>query len=233
MADLTSICTGQRMACALRVTRLNADCTPALGAGNGVVTAGLISLNLDPEVEEGATFQPKNACGDILWTAEEDDKIARWTGDFEIGLWDFELIELLSDAALGVGATGTPWDGENAGFFAPGPTTTSKPGVGLEVWVKTASLGDEGSCAPAADLPPYARYVFPRVKVRPGGNTFNGEAKMFTGSMKASPNPQWADGPYGDWMLSTDFSDEPDKAWASFYDDTVPDTACGYITVGS
>ena len=48
MADLESICVGQRQACALRVTRLAADCTPVLGAGNGVCTAGLITLNADP-----------------------------------------------------------------------------------------------------------------------------------------------------------------------------------------
>lgn len=233
MADLDSIAVGQRQACALRVTRLNDDCTPATGAGNGVVTAGLVTLNADPEVEEGAKYQPKSACDKILWTAEEPDKIVRYTGDFEIGLWDFELIELMTDCALGVGAIGTPWAGDNAGVFAPGPSTEASAGVALEIWVKNAGLGDDGECGPAATHPPYTRYVFPKVKVRPGGRTFNGDAAMFTGSIKISPNPQWEDGPYGDWMLTTDFSDEPDKAYVQFFDEDVPEGEYGYITVGS
>ncbi len=233
MADLESICVGQRQACALRVTRLDADCTPVLGAGNGVCTAGLITLNADPEVEEGTTFQPKNACGDILWTAEDDDKVLRYTGDFEIGLFDFELIELMTNASLLVGATGTPWEGENIGVGMPGPSTTASYGVGLEVWVKNAGIGSEGQCGPASELPPYTRYVFPLVKIRPGGRTFNGEAAMFTGSVKISPNPQWADGPYGDWQATTDFSTDPDKAYMQFFDEDVPETGCGYIVVGS
>lgn len=233
MADLESICVGQAKACALRATRLNTDCTPATGAGNGVCTAALVTLNADPEVEEGAKFNPKNACGDILWGAEEDDKILRYTGDFEFGLWDFELIELLTNAALGVGAVGSPWDGDNAGLFMPGPNTPSSPGVGLEIWVPNFGVGDAGQCGPAATHPPYTRYVFPMVKVRPGGRTFNGEAAMFSGSIKISPNPNWSNGPYADWGLTTSFTEEPDKAYAMFYDDELPETSCGYISVGS
>ena len=233
MSDLASLCVGQRQACAVRATRLEDDCTPALGAGNGACTAALVTLNVDPEIEEGAKHQPKSACDKILWTAEEPDKVVRWTGSFEFGLWDFELIELLTDFALGVGAVGTPWDGDNAGLFAPGPSTAASPGVGLEIWVKNAGEGDEGQCGPASTHPPYTRYVFPLVKVTPGSRTFNGDAAMFAGSIKVSPNPQWADGPYGDWGLTTDFSDEPDKAWAQFFDEELPDTGCGYIVVGS
>jgi len=233
MADLASICVGQRQACALRATRLDVNCAPVLGAGNGAVTAGLVTLNADPEVEEGAKFQPKNACDNILWTAEEEDKIVRYTGDFEMGLWDYELIELLTNSALGVGAVGTPWAGQNVGLFAPGPTTPSAFGCGLEIWVKNAGAGSEGQCGPEGTHPPYTRYVFPLVKIRPGGRTFNGEASMFTGSIKISPNPAWGDGPYGDWQLTTDFSDEPDKAYVQFADEDLPATSCGYVSVGS
>ena len=45
------ICIGQRQACALRVTRLDSDCTPAVGADNAVVTTALVTMNLDPEIE--------------------------------------------------------------------------------------------------------------------------------------------------------------------------------------
>lgn len=222
------ICIGQRQACALRATRLNADCTPAEGADNAVVTAALATLTLEPQVEEGQTFNPPNACGDYLWSAEDPDRILRYTGDGELVLYDYELIELMTDSALLTGAVGTPWAGDNAGVAYPGPASTPSPGVCLEIWVKNAGVGDEGPCGPSDSHPPYTRYVLYRCRVRPGGRTFNGEASMFTFSIKVGPNPQWGTGPWGDWNVTQ----TPDiNPVAQFYDDALPDTGCGYIEV--
>lgn len=229
-----TICLGQRQACAFRATRLNDDCTPATGADNAVVTQGLVTLNADPDVEEGATFEPKNACDDILWTATEDDRIKRYTGDFEFGLWDYELIELMTGAQLLVADATVAWSGDNAGITYPGPGSPASPGVALEIWVKNAGVGEVGQCGPAATHPPFTRYVFPYVRARIGGRTFNNEAAMFTGSIKIDPNPSWDQGPYGDWPLTTGFADFPDAAYVQFWDeeDNVPDVpACGYQSV--
>lgn len=223
------ICIGQRQACALRVTRLDADCTPAVGADNAVVTTALVTMNLDPEIEEGTVFEPKNACDDILWTAENPDKIKRYTGDGEFGVWDYELIELMTDAALLLGAVSSPWSGDVVGIAHPGPSTPSGDGVGLEIWVKASGTGTAGTCGPAATHPPYIRHVFPRVLIRPGGRTFENDAAMFNFSMKASSNANWGDGPWGDWVPSVPLPD--DSPHIEFYDEELPTTACGYISV--
>lgn len=231
-----SLCLGQRQACAIRVTRLNSDCTPAEGDDNAVVSAGLVTLNIDPEVEEGATYQPKNACDQIRWTAEEEDRITRWTGDFEFSDFDFELMEIMFNAALLVGAATSPWEGQNIGVSGAGPNSPSGNGVGIELWVKNAGLGDQGQCGPVSDVPPYTRYVLPLVKVRPGGRTFNVDAGVLAGSIKASPNPQWGQGPWGDWQAEVGFEDSAlaSESWVQFWDDDIPDTdGCGYLSVPS
>jgi hypothetical protein len=228
-----TICLGQRQACAFRATRLEDDCTPAVGADNAVVTNGLVTLNADPDVEEGTTFEPKNACDDILWTATEDDRIKRYTGDFEFGLWDYELIELMTGASLLIADSTVAWSGKNAGITYPGPNSAASPGVALEIWVKTAGIGDVGQCGPESTNPPFVRYVFPYVRARVGGRTFSNEAAMFTGSIKIDPNPNWDMGPYGDWPITTGFADFPAEAYVQFWDEAanLPDTGCGYIVV--
>lgn len=228
-----SICLGQRQACAMRVTRLDEDCSPAVGEDNAVVTAGLVTLNADPEVEEGTTYQPKNACDKIRWTATGEDRVTRYTGDFEFADFDFELMELLFNAALLTGAVGSPWAGETIGVSGVGPNSPVGNGVGIEIWVKNAGLGDEGECGPSAEIPPYTRYVFPRVRVRPGGRTFSNDAATMTGSVRMTPNPQWGQGPWGDWQATVGFEDDTLKTecYVQFWDDDVPDDDCGYIEV--
>jgi len=223
-----TICLGERQACALRATRLNDDCTVAEGEDNAVVTAALMTLTASPEVEEGTTYQPKNACDDIRWTAEEPDNIIRYTGDGEMTDFDNELIELLTDSALFTGAVGTPWEGMNIGTGMPGPDTPANPGVALEIWVKNAVVGSEGPCGPAGSHPPFTRYVFPRVRIRPGDRTFSNDPATFAFSIKASPNPQWGEGPWGDWQPAEEIGNYP---YVRFWDDALPETGCGYIEV--
>lgn len=224
-----TICLGERQACAIRATRLNADCTAAEGDDNAVVTAALMTLTLSPEVEEGTTYQPKNACDDIRWTAQEADNIVRYTGDGEFTDFDPELIELLTDAALMTGAAGTPWEGMNIGNAMPGPNTPASPGVALELWVKNAVVGSDGPCGPEDTHPPYTRHVLGRVRVRPGDRTFNNDAASFAFSIKVEANPQWGEGPWGDWQAAEAMPD--DSPWVSFWDDTLPDVGCGYVEV--
>lgn len=224
-----TICIGQRQACALRATRLGSDCSPVEGEDNAVVTTALVTANLDPDIEEGTNFEPKNACDEILWTAEEPSKIKRLTGDIELGVFDYELIELLTDCSLLVGAAGSPWEDKNIGVAYPGPQTASTYGVALEIWVKAQATGNTGPCGPAGTHPPYIRHVFPRVLLTPSGRTFENDVAMFRASMKASANSQWGEGPWGDWPATTGIPST--SPHAEFFDDALPATACGYIEV--
>ena len=86
---------GELGACVVRAARLNSNCAPTGGVNGGIVTAGLVTMTVDPQIEEGTKYEPKNACGSTLYTAERDDKILRQNISGEFGFSDFELMALL------------------------------------------------------------------------------------------------------------------------------------------
>ena len=59
---------GELQACIVRAARLDSDCSPTGGVNGGIVTAALVTLTADPDIEEGTNYEQKNACGDILFT---------------------------------------------------------------------------------------------------------------------------------------------------------------------
>ena len=186
MASNNVTCIAERSACVLRATRLGSDCTPLTGATDGALTTAIATINLSPDVEEGTRYEPKDACGRILYSASDPDIVKRYNITIDLHMVDFELYELLTDGQLLLGKTGTTWDGQVVGVSAPGATTTQGYGVGLEIWTKTAS--DTGVCGPASTNPPYIRHVLPRVMLRPADRTFEGAAatNSFAGTAEAN-----------------------------------------------
>src|SRR6478735_6329807 len=153
MASNNVACIGQRSACAVRATRLGPDCSPVTGAANMTVVAeSLVTMTATPDVEEGTKYEPKDACGRLVFTAADPDVIKRWTLDIELVLWDPELIEIMTDSTLLVGSGSSPWSGKSVGVLTPGPQTAQGNGVALEIWAKTAT--GSGVCGPAATTPP-------------------------------------------------------------------------------
>ena len=210
----------------LRATRLGSDCTPLTGATDGALTTAIATINLSPDVEEGTRYEPKDACGRILYSASDPDIVKRYNITIDLHMVDFELYELLTDGQLLLGKTGTTWDGQVVGVSAPGATTAQGYGVGLEIWTKTAS--DTGVCGPASTNPPYIRHVLPRVMLRPADRTFEGAAATNSFAGTAEANLAWDEGPWGDWMAEDPMP--ADSPWVRFYDDTVPASSCGFVT---
>lgn len=225
MATNSVACVGQRSACAVRATRLGPDCSPVTGGDSDfAVTTALTTFTATPDVEEGTKFEPKNACGDLLWTAADPDIVKRWTVEFEFGMFDFELAELLTDSTALLGAASSPWPGKVVGIEAPGPRTEQGYGVALEIWVKTAT--GQGVCGPADVNPPYVRHVFPRALLRLNDRTFENDVATFKFSGTAETNVSWGCGPYADCPIDPGLSG--DTAYAQFFDTDLPEATCGY-----
>ena len=229
MASNNVVCIAERSACVIRATRLGSDCTPLTGPTDGALATAIATMTLSPDVEEGTRYEPKDACGRIVYSTSDPDIVKRYTVNLELHLVDFEMYELLTDGALMLGKTGTEWEGKVVGVTAPGATTTQGYGVGLELWTKTAS--DQGVCGPADTNPPYVRHVLPRVKLRPGDRTFDGTPATNTFVGVAEANLAWNEGPWGDWMAEDPMP--ADTPWARFYDLDLPVGSCGFVQPGA
>lgn len=193
------VCIGELQACILRASRLDSDCTPTGGVNGGIVTAGLVTLTADPDVEEGTVYEQKNACGDILFTYEKDDKIKRYNLSGELGFSDFEMMALLFGGSTILGRAGGAFAGEVIGYADPLYTAAARNGVYLEV-ITTAIAEGAGSCVVAGSANPFAiGHIFGKVKLRPGSSTFADDVKRIAFSGKGTNNPNIFNGPWNDY----------------------------------
>ena len=151
---------GQAQACALRATKLAADCSVVDTPGNVFVGGAIATGNLTPEIKEGAEISADNACGGIDWLIKNQDRIKWWNLDLEITVWDYELLQAMVGGSLIIGKTGDAAEGKVIGWHAPAYQDGESPGVALEIWVR-AALGS-GYCPPASvtGAPGYIRHIF-------------------------------------------------------------------------
>lgn len=227
MASNAVACIGQRSACAVRATRLDSTCAAATGAAATVVTAGLVTMTATPDIEEGQRFEPKNACGTIMWTAEDPTITKRYTITAEFCTWDYELVELLTDAAILIGPASTTWATKAMGIALPGSSTTIGNGVALEIWSKTA--GATGVCGAVSTLPPYVRHIFPYCLLHIDDHTFADDVSTLKLSGTANANSLWGVGPYGDWQGPV-AGVPADSPYTQVYSAALPTTGCGFTS---
>ena len=190
---------GELQACIVRAARLDSDCSPTGGVNGGIVTAALVTLTADPDIEEGTNYEQKNACGDILFTYEKENKIKRYTISGEFGVSDFELMALLFGGGTILGKASGSYAGKVIGYYDPLYTAAATNGVYLEV-ITTAIVQGAGNCAVAGSSTPHAiGHVFGKVKLLPGSQSFGDDIKRVTFSGKAVNNPNLFDGPWNDY----------------------------------
>lgn len=232
MAIVGDGCFIQRSACALRITRLGADCSPVAGVGNGAIATAIATITATPDVTEGTSFNPTDACGRVVFSAKDPSVTNRYTFEMELIGVDYEFIEIATSSSLILGASGSgpsgSWANKAIGIERPGPTTANTDGFGLEVWVKNGA--GTGSCGPASTNPPYVRHVFPRVLAELGARTFTNEVANATFSGTAEANISWGEGPYGDFPGATVPGGTP---WMEFFDvaANLPEAECGAVEV--
>lgn len=195
-----NVCIGQLNACVVRVAALDSDCTPTGGTNGGVVTAALVTMTADPDMEAATLFEPKNACGSILFTSELEARVKRYNISGEFGLFDWELMKIMFGGDLILGAASGSYSGKVIGYADRLYSAAARTGVYLEVI--TQAVGQNyGPCGAggAVTQPVAIGHIFGRVLLTPGSSDFTNEVKMlrFTGS--ASNNPALTNGPWNDY----------------------------------
>ncbi|GIV00859.1 MAG: hypothetical protein KatS3mg014_2531 [Actinomycetota bacterium] len=210
-------CAGQVQACAIRVVRLAADGSPIQGPDNMVVSDALVSLTATPVYTDGDEVELKNACGSVVVSAIGDDSFKRIDVTLEIARPDPHLAELLS-----TGDVLSPPSGAPKGFAFPAIGPITDYGVSIELWAKRIVEGTQDSAYP------WWRWLFPRVKnLRLGERRIENGVLVSTYSGRAFGNPEWLDGPEGDWPYPTVPSDRPAQYIPAA---TIPTVTCGYLT---
>lgn len=185
---------GSAKACALRVARLAADCTTPTGPTNGVATSAIIRLAASPTAEAGETYQLKNGCGNVAVRLREADKLTEMSISLDLATRDFELIELLTGAALIVNNAAVP---QNIGFARRGIGTPAAGFVSLEVW--SQSIDEGGACVAAASNPGWYRLIYPRCTFTLGDTTIENGVAVVSLTGFGTQNPMWLNGPWNDY----------------------------------
>lgn len=230
------VCIGQLNACVVRVAKLDADCTPTGGADSGYVTAALATLSAEPDIEEGTRFEPKNACGELMFTYEQDSRIKRYNLSGEFFFFDWEMLKLLFGGDLVLGAAGGPFAGKVIGHAMPNYTVNPTSGVYLEV-ITQAVVEGAGDCqqpAAAAAYPSYIGHIFGKVRLTPGSRTFENDVARVTFTGVATNNPLLTNGPWNDYPGAGYIPNSPYTQVgysAAQYNTILGTVGCGYQTL--
>lgn len=181
----------QLSACRMRVTDLDANGEPTVGAGHLYVTDAFTTIAFDHVYEDGDEITEKNACGAVAINYKGDDSLKWGTISITLASPDPFLQAILSNGSvLTVGAL--------RGFAGPDIGTLPSAGVSVEVWTKRIN---NGVLDPDA---PYAWWAYPLVRnLRPGAWTHEnaGLKPVYTGQMFENAN--WGDGPNNDFPAAS------------------------------
>lgn len=186
-------------ACVVRAARLNSNCTPAGGAASGIVTAGLVTLTADPEIEAGTVYEKKNACGRLLFSVQKDDRIKRQNISGEFAFSDFEMMALLFGGSTLLGLGSGSFAGEVIGYYDPLYSAAARNGAYLEVITQVIEE-DAGDCTDSAGNAPVAiGHIFGKTKLRAGSRTFEDGVHAITFAGQGTNNPNLYNGPWNDF----------------------------------
>lgn len=190
---------GQINACLIRIARLAADCSPLGGADTAYVTVGLSTFSSEPDVEEGTRYEPKNACGQVMYIYEGDDITKRHNLQGELWFFDVEGMFIMFGGEVVQGKVGSDFAGFNIGWASPGASAPPRNGVYLEII--TQNIGqDAGDCASAeGGFPAWTGHIWGKAKLRMGTINMAEEARVVAFAGTAVGNPNLFDGPWNDY----------------------------------
>lgn len=219
-----SVCLGSARVCAIRATRLDANCSIVKGANNAVVSSAIVRLQSSPEYETGDEFIQKNGCGDICLYVKNADKLKRMNLQMDLCTRDMELLEILTGGSLYTTA------GVTSGFRRRGVGASDPNPASVELWTKAIPTGKSGACADPNAGASWWRWVYPRATFTIGDVTHENGIGLVSLTGFADPNPYWTNGPFNDWP-ATQLLDSTSPE--HFVLDSVgpPTTGCGYISV--
>jgi len=175
--------------CRTRVTQLDGLGNVVDAVGNSYVSDRMVSIGLEPNIEQGNTFTRRNGCGCAISRFKVND-IFNW---FEFTFEDGALEPEMQAMMLG---SDTITDGADVVGLAFGSALAcddDPPAVALEFW--TQHLDENGGLD---EFHPYIHWVFPYTSWQLGGNTAEEDfmANALTGFSRS--NARWGQGPYSD-----------------------------------
>lgn len=203
-------------AVALRVARLDATGATPAGASNMYVTNGLVKVTFTPVYETGDEVTKKDGQGNLCLDIKQPDVFKRVDiNSVELCANDPELAELLGGGAI-ISDAGAP--ANTIGWAAPVAGVDPTPnGISLEVWTRRYVNN-----APAAL--PYARYLFPKVKLKPMAKSLEATPMAVDFEGEGYENPNIGNGPNNDWPAGAPST----RAYQWMAVATAPTGALGY-----
>lgn len=210
-------CAVQVQACRIRVSKLNADGSPVVGAGASYVSDAFVKFTSTQNNDAANEIKEQNACGSTAIDYLGPPTKLRDDVELDLITPDPHLhAVLISQGTLLVVAGGA------VGFQAPpiGPVTGN--GVSIELWAKR--LIDNA----LSTVHPYAHWAFPRIlNLAMGPKEFGNSAQHSIITGQSYENDNWLDGPFND------FPADSSRTWQWIPTDTLPDIACGPVTVSA
>lgn len=222
--------------CRTRITRLGCDGCVEAGPNNSYVSPHVISVNIEPEYEDGDEITVKNGCLCVCNTFKAPDAFKRFNIDIENCKIELAMLEMLA----GHGAL-TDAGGNFIGSCWLDDTESCDAeicrDVAIEFWT---NLWDGDSQAVGPNGEQYIRWVFPRATFTLNDFELSGE-NFVTPSLSGttSSNDCWitdADGqnPYADHPadVATEFTGTGCGLFYWIYEADIPgDPDCDYQTV--
>lgn len=231
------VCIGELNACVVRAARLDSDCSPTGGADTGIVTAGLVTMNLDPDIEAGQVFRPRNACGTILYNVRQEDRIMGWNVSGEFAFFDYEMIALMFGHSTILGLGSGSFSGKVIGHASRLYNAAAQNGIYLEV-IRQVATQDGGDCPQTSGVatPAAAGHIFGKAKLIPGAITFENDVARVTFTGYAQANNYLFNGPWNDYP---GVGYIPNAPWVeiaystSEYNTILATIGCGFKTLPS
>lgn len=205
-------CAASLYVCMWRVTRLNADGSPKVGANNMVISDALARLSFEPDIEAGTEQTQKNGCGAVINNFKKRDQVKAINMTVDLLVHDFDLEELL---------VGGDILASGDGYAFPPLGETEHDRVSVEAWSKAIIDGD------VADDNPWFWWVFPETEWQYGARALEESFQGLPFSGRATENANWGNGPANDWPVASD------RVVQVLRTDDIPDAACGYQTVSA
>ncbi|MDR7492240.1 MAG: hypothetical protein QN122_12425 [Armatimonadota bacterium] len=203
--------------CVIRVTKLNADGSPAAGPNNAYVSNSPITLNVTPEIEAGEDRTLRSGCGCVVATSKGDDSLKRFTFELDLAKIEPGLLALL------IGADQISSGADPIGVWWKGQLTCDSPAVNpvaLEGW-QTAWDG----AGPAASPNRYIHWLWTYTRWQIGPLTLQDDffQPRVTGFSLANNayTHIWGDLPSGT---------TPGPLGGFFYSDSIPTAQCGPLS---
>lgn len=216
-------CPGIIEICALRVTQLDDDGSPAAGADNFYVSNKTVTLAVNSDVEQGQRRTVRSGCGCIVATKRSRDILQGYTFEFTGGVWEPALEAMLLGGDPLLSTDGTATIGLNVSGDQIGCDFVPRK-VALEAWANAWDVnGPDGDLA-------YIHYIWPSTQWQKGSETLSEDFAQQALTGFSERNLNWGTGPHADGP--TDGTSHASVDWfAKFMTGTIPEASCDYQTV--